>query len=146
MQGEIYYRREDGEPVWRPFPTLRTNTFDEVLSSGLWDYGNRADRAFLDTARNYEKKAAYANLRFRGYEQSLSEVGPLNERVKKTKELRELAHRMDWFKSFDSMQTEMGRLIWSEYPWAIRTQLPEAYEQLQQTFQQPPPSDGDSGQ
>ncbi len=139
MKGETHYVKEDGEHVWRPFPTLRTNALNTILSSGFWDYGNQMDRKFLDVVADYEKRVIAANRKFRSYDDFFSKIKDPNERIMRTKEVRRLTYEKDWFKSLENRQNQVGKLVWSEYKWAITTQLPEASELLRQTFQEKSP-------
>lgn len=136
MKGEIHYVKEDGVHVWRPFPTLRTNTLNTTLSSGLWNYGNQMDRKFLDAVANYEQTVILANRKFRSYDDFLSKIKDPNERILQTEELRILTCEKDWFKSLENTQNQLGKLIWSQYRWAIETQLPEVYELLRKRLQE----------
>jgi len=139
MKGETYYVREDGEYVWRPFPTLRTNALNTILSSGFWDYGNQMDRKFLDAVADYERKVSLANRKFRSYDNVLSKIRDPNERIMQTKKVVRLTYEKDWFKSLENRQSQVGKLVWSEYKWAITTQLPEASKLLRQRFQEKSP-------
>lgn len=140
MEGEIYYVKEDGEYVWRPFPTLRTNAMNAILSSGFWNYGNQMDRKFLDVVEDYEKRAITANRKFRSYDDFFSKIQDPNERIMQTKKVRGLTYEKDWFKSLKNTQNQVGKLVWSKYRWAITKQLPEASELFQQRFQEKPPA------
>lgn len=136
MKGKIYDEREDGEFVWYIFPTLRNIALNTALSSGFWDYGNQTDRKFLNTISAYEKSIDLANRKFRSYDNALLKIRDPNERVVQTKRLRRATYENNWFNSLDNTQNQVGKLIWSDYRWAIRTQLPEAYKLLLQKIQE----------
>jgi hypothetical protein len=136
MKGEVHYKEQDGKLIPYRFPTFRSAALNTVLSSGLWDYGNQMDREFLETMSNYERGIAYANYKFRGYEDAFSRIRDPNEAIKQRIKVRSLTYEKVWFKLFKDNQNQVGKLIWSDYKWAIQTQLPEAYELLQKIFQE----------
>ncbi len=136
MKGEVHYKEQDGELIRYRFPTFRSAALNTVLSSGLWDFGNQTDRKFLETMSDYERNIAYANYKFRSYEDALSRIRDPNEAIKQSKKVRSFTYEKVWFKLFKDKQNQLGKLIWSDYKWAIQTQLPEAYELLQKIFQE----------
>lgn len=136
MKGEVHYKEQDGKLIRYRFSTFRSVALNAVLSSGLWDYGNQTDRKFLNAISDYERGVAYANRKFYSYEDVLSRMEDTNEAIKQSKELQSQTYEKVWFKSFQNRQKQVGNLIWSDYKWAIQTQLPEAYKLLQKIFQE----------
>ncbi|HUU19751.1 MAG TPA: hypothetical protein VMW72_21550 [Sedimentisphaerales bacterium] len=136
MKGEVYKKQQDGELIQISFPRFRSAALNAVLSSGLWDYGNQMDRKFLNTMSVYERGIADANYKFRSYEDALSRIRDPNEAIKQRIKYRNLTYERVWFKLFMDNHNQVGKLIWSDYKWAIQTQLPETYKLIQKIFQE----------
>jgi len=136
LKGEVHYLSKDGKWVLRPFPILKTNAIKAFLSSGLWDAGKQTELNFINTIYNYETKIGIANNIFGQYNESLLAKEDPNEAIELGKKLQRCAPEKEYFKSLNNIQSEVTKLILSEYKWAIQTQLPEAYELFQKIFQE----------
>jgi len=136
MRGETHYVKKDGGIVRRPFRALRTYTLQAVLSSGLWDYGNRKDKEWLEAISEHEIAIQTANRHFRMYDDNTANKADPNEAIRWAKELQRLIPEKDFFKALLNTQGQLLKLIWSEYSWAIETQMPEAYKLLRQRLQE----------
>lgn len=119
IKGEVYYRKENGDLVTRPFPTLKTTALNAVLSSGLWDFGNDQEEKLLKTITGYEMKIGTANLIFGEYNELLLKTIDPNEKIALAKKCQKVTPEKDYFKSLDNAQNEVIRQLLSEHKWAI---------------------------
>jgi len=119
IKGEVYYRKENGDLVHRPFPTLKTTALNAVMSSGLWDIGNKIEEKFLYTIDAYERKIGTANRIFDEYNEFLMKKIDPNEKIESAKKFQKVAPEKDYFKSLDGAQNEVIRQLLSEQKWAI---------------------------
>jgi hypothetical protein len=119
IKGETCYRKEDGDVVRRPFPTLKTTALNAVMSSGLWDFGNQTENDFLYTIYNYEGAIGNANIIFGLYNDSLSKIIDPNKMIAIADEYQKATPEKDYFKSLENEQNEVIKLLLDEYKWAI---------------------------
>ncbi len=119
IKGEVYYRKENGGLVPRPFPTLKTSALNAVMSSGLWDIGNKTEEKFLSTITVYEMKIGTANLIFDEYNDFLLKILDPNEKIASAKKFQKVAPEKDYFISLENKQNEVIKQILSEYKWSI---------------------------
>ena len=119
IKGEVSYKNEDGRVVPRPFPVLKTAALNAVMSSGLWDIGNEAEKKFLYAIEAYERKIGTANHIFDEYNEFVLKTIDPNEKIASAKKFRKAAPEKDYFKSLENKQNEVIRLILSAYKWSI---------------------------
>ena len=119
IKGEVYYKKENGDLVQRPFPTLKTTALNAVMSSGLWDLGNQTEKNFLYTISDYEGAIGAANRIFGIYNDLWSKIIDPNEEITQAKECQKVAPEKDYFKFLDGVQNEVIKLLLGEYKWAI---------------------------
>ncbi len=119
IKGEVSYKKENGSVVPRPFPTLKTAALNVVISSGLWDIGNKTEKKFLYTIEAYERKIGTANHIFDEYNEFLLKTIDPNEKIASAKKFQKVAPEKDYFKSLENKQNEVIKQILSEYKWSI---------------------------
>jgi hypothetical protein len=136
IKGEVYYRKENGDVVTRPFPTLKTTALNAVMSSGFWGLGNQTEGNFLDTIADYEMRIGTANRIFGLYNDSLLKTIDPNKMIAVAEECQKAAPERDYFKSLENRQNEVIKLLLGEYKWAIP---PKEGELLLQIIQEKPP-------
>ncbi|MCX5638444.1 MAG: hypothetical protein NTX52_12245 [Planctomycetota bacterium] len=119
IKGEAYYRKENGDLVQRPFPTLKTTALNVVTSSGLWNLGNQTEREFLFTITDYETAIGNANCIFDVYNDIFSRIKDPNEKIAHAKKCQSFASEKDYSKALENAQNEVIKLLLSEYKGAI---------------------------
>jgi hypothetical protein len=139
MKRDVYYERINGKDdknlILRPFPTLRTNTLNTILTSGLWDFGNLTEGEFLIDITNYEKRIGTANYHFHKYNDHLMSKTDPNEQINSGKELQRVIPEKEYFKSLNKSQSQVIKSILKEPRWGIKTKLPEVYNLFQEILQ-----------
>ena len=119
IKGEVSYKKENGSVVLRPFPTLKADALNAIMSSGLWDIGNKREKEFLYAIEAYERKIGLANYIFDEYNESaLNKIDP-NEKIASAKKFQEVAPGKDYFKSLKNAQNEVITQILGDYKWSI---------------------------
>jgi hypothetical protein len=136
ITGETYYRKENGDVVTRPFPTLKTTALNAVMSSGLWNLENQTEKNFLYTIFRYEGAIGTANSIFGGYNDSLSNIADPNEKIAWVEKFQKVVPERDYFKSLENVQNEVVKLLSSEHQLAIPSKEREVL--LQRIREKPP--------
>lgn len=130
IKGEVSYKKENGSVVLRPFPTLKADALNAVMSSGLWDIGNKREKEFLYAIEAHERKIGQANYIFDEYNEStLHKMNP-NEKIASAKKLQKVAPEKDYYKSLKNAQNEVIKLLLSEHKWAIPSKERELFKQI----------------
>jgi hypothetical protein len=122
LEGDVYYLSEDQKLVLRPFPRLRTVALNAVLSSGVWDVCDPAERRLLDRVLEYENKVYTANDIFSGYNDYLLAKPDTSKAAEFGKTLQRGIPEKEFFKALTCVQSQLTTLIRNEYKWTIRTQ------------------------
>jgi len=136
LKGQVCYEREDGELVQRPFPDLRTDALNGLVSSGLWAYGREVDKELLDTSYLHIKKIDSANRMFRMYnDEWADEKEDPNARVMRAKKWQASAPSHDYYKSLIRVQIQLIELILGEPKWDVQTRQPKVHNDLVQWVQ-----------
>jgi hypothetical protein len=135
IKGEVYYRKENGDVVPHPFPTLKTTAINAVMSSGLWDFGNQTEENFLYAIFDYERAIGTTNSIFGEYNDSLSNIIDPNKKIAQAEEYQKVASGKvrAYFKSLENTQNEVIKLLLSEYEWAIPSNEREKLVLLEKT-------------
>ena len=119
IKGEVSYKKENGSVVLRPFPTLKSAALDAIMSSGLWDIGNKKEKEFLYAIEAYERKIGTANQIFDEYNEFLLKTIDPKEKNASAKKFQKVAPEKDYFKSLENAQNEVIKQILSEYKQSI---------------------------
>ncbi len=138
IKGETYYRKENGDMVPRPFPTLKTTALNAVKSSGLWDLSNQTENKFLYAIYNYEDAIGTANNIFGLYNDTINRLMTIdpNKIIAEAEGYQKVVPERDYFRSLENRQNEVIKLLLSEHQLAIPSKEREVL--LQRIREKPP--------
>jgi hypothetical protein len=130
IKGEVAYKNENGNVVLRPFPTLKADALNAVMSLGLWDIDNKKDQKLLYTIEAYQRKIDTANQIFNEYnETALHKINP-DEKIASAKNFQKIAPEKDYFKSLKNAQNEVTKQLLSNYERLIPTKKRKLFLQI----------------